>query len=71
MENSVRFLQDEHLKEDPVAFRKLFAEIKVAASFLRDNSPYPEVRAVVPNTDDPTLPCSTIRAWVIGESAAF
>ena len=34
--------------------------------YRRDNSPYPEVRAVVSNTDDPTLPCSTIRAWVIG-----
>lgn len=30
------------------------------------NSPYAEVRAVVSNTDDPTLPVSTIRAWFIG-----
>lgn len=31
-----------------------------------DDSPYPEVRASVPNTDDPTLPQSTIRMWVLG-----
>ncbi|KAB8296136.1 hypothetical protein EYC80_008927, partial [Monilinia laxa] len=30
------------------------------------NSPYPKVRAVVSNTDDPTLPCNTVRAWCIG-----
>ncbi|KAF9038006.1 OPT oligopeptide transporter [Panaeolus papilionaceus] len=31
-----------------------------------DDSPYPEVRSAVANTDDPSLPCSTIRAWVLG-----
>ena len=31
-----------------------------------DDSPYPEVRAAVANTDDPTIPASTIRAWVLG-----
>lgn len=30
------------------------------------NSPYPEVRAAVPNTDDPSMPQSTPRMWVIG-----
>ena len=30
------------------------------------NSPYAEVRAVVDNFDDPSMPSSTIRAWVIG-----
>ncbi|KAF4541792.1 putative small oligopeptide opt family protein [Lasiodiplodia theobromae] len=33
---------------------------------LGENSPYPEVASAVPNTDDHTLPCNTIRAWVIG-----
>ncbi|KAF5343654.1 hypothetical protein D9758_014690 [Tetrapyrgos nigripes] len=33
---------------------------------LEDDSPYPEVRSAVANTDDPTIPCSTFRAWVIG-----
>lgn len=31
-----------------------------------DNSPYLEVRANVPNTDDPTLPINTFRMWFLG-----
>ncbi|KAF7791994.1 hypothetical protein EIP86_003021 [Pleurotus ostreatoroseus] len=31
-----------------------------------DDSPYPEVRSAVANTDDPTMPVSTLRSWVIG-----
>ncbi|KAL4069062.1 OPT oligopeptide transporter protein-domain-containing protein [Scleroderma citrinum] len=33
---------------------------------LDDDSPYPEVRAAVANTDDPTIPTTTIRTWVLG-----
>lgn len=33
---------------------------------LEDESPYPEVRSAVANTDDPTMPASTFRAWVVG-----
>jgi OPT family small oligopeptide transporter len=33
---------------------------------LEDESPYPEVRSAVANTDDPTMPSSTFRAWVMG-----
>ena len=31
-----------------------------------DNSPFPEVRANVPNTDDPDLPVNTFRMWLLG-----
>lgn len=31
-----------------------------------DNSPVPEVRANVPNTDDVHLPVSTFRMWFLG-----
>jgi hypothetical protein len=31
-----------------------------------DESPYPEVRAAVSNTDDMEMPVDTIRAWMIG-----
>ncbi|KAF7546069.1 hypothetical protein G7Z17_g8684 [Cylindrodendrum hubeiense] len=31
-----------------------------------DNSPCPEVRANVPNVDDPSMPVNTLRMWVIG-----
>ncbi|KAH8117482.1 oligopeptide transporter [Phellopilus nigrolimitatus] len=36
------------------------------AVVLEDDSPYPEVRSAVANTDDPSMPASTIRSWVIG-----
>ncbi len=31
-----------------------------------DTSPFPEVRAVVPETDDPAMPVNTFRAWFLG-----
>ena len=94
MDNALRFLNDDAVRQDTAIYRKLFAEIRLAATLLRDNSPYPEVRAgmyhtahgaswppavpllisasrlslVVANTDDPSIPCSTLRAWVIGPS---
>lgn len=40
--------------------------MKIQAALITSNSPYAEVRAVVDNHDDPTLPVSTIRAWLIG-----
>ncbi|KAF8328431.1 uncharacterized protein EI90DRAFT_3065276 [Cantharellus anzutake] len=33
---------------------------------LEDDSPYPEARSAVANTDDPDMPVSTIRAWFLG-----
>ena len=33
--------------------------------FFTDDSPYPEVRSAVANFDDPTMPASTFRAWVL------
>ena len=38
---------------------------------LEDDSPYPEVRASVSNTDDIDMPASTLRAWVIGIAFAI
>ena len=35
-------------------------------SLTADDSPYPEVRSAVANFDDPTMPASTFRAWVLG-----
>jgi hypothetical protein len=35
-------------------------------SMIQDESPYAEVRSAVANTDDPTMPASTLRAWVVG-----
>ncbi|TFK79308.1 OPT oligopeptide transporter [Polyporus arcularius HHB13444] len=36
------------------------------AVVLEDDSPYPEVRSAVANTDDPDMPVNTFRAWFIG-----
>jgi hypothetical protein len=33
---------------------------------LEDDSPYPEVRSAVANTDDPEMPVNTLRAWILG-----
>ncbi|QRW10201.1 OPT oligopeptide transporter protein [Ceratobasidium sp. AG-Ba] len=33
---------------------------------IEDDSPYPEVRSAVANTDDFDMPCSTFRAWFLG-----
>jgi OPT family small oligopeptide transporter len=40
--------------------------MKIQAALITNNSPYAEVRSVVDNHDDPTMPVSTIRAWAIG-----
>ena len=33
---------------------------------IEDDSPYPEVRSAVANTDDPEMPVNTLRVWVLG-----
>jgi hypothetical protein len=35
-------------------------------SLVQEESPYAEVRSAVANPDDPTIPASTLRAWVVG-----
>jgi hypothetical protein len=35
-------------------------------SMVQEESPYAEVRSAVANTDDLTMPVSTLRAWVVG-----
>ncbi|KAL5397514.1 hypothetical protein PMIN02_002273 [Paraphaeosphaeria minitans] len=60
------FLANDNILDNPDKYETLIAEMRVEAALIKDDSAYPEVRAVVDNTDDPTLPCSTIRAWTIG-----
>ncbi|KAF8259053.1 hypothetical protein EI94DRAFT_1707431 [Lactarius quietus] len=33
---------------------------------IEDESPHPEVQSAVANIDEPTMPVSTLRAWVLG-----
>ncbi|KAK1781730.1 OPT oligopeptide transporter protein-domain-containing protein [Copromyces sp. CBS 386.78] len=60
------------LTRDSLSFEDNQAGVKFGESEDEDNeeaenSPYPEVRAAVPNFDQ-DLPCNTIRAWTIGLS---
>lgn len=41
-------------------------ETNVEYTVESENSPYLEVRANVPNTDDPTIPVNTVRMWFLG-----
>jgi hypothetical protein len=49
-----------------VATEEAIDHIEEEYTIDSDNSPYPEVRANVPNTDDPDLPVSTFRMWLLG-----
>ncbi|KAI6779433.1 uncharacterized protein J7T54_005247 [Emericellopsis cladophorae] len=60
------FLGNDEVFANPDKYEALISEIKVEAALITNNSPYAEVRSVVPNHDDPGMPVSTIRAWVIG-----
>ncbi|KAF4454414.1 hypothetical protein F53441_3040 [Fusarium austroafricanum] len=60
------FVNNEDLFERPQNYEEAISNIKTEISLVTINSPYPEVRAVVSNKDDPSTPAGTIRAWVIG-----
>ncbi|PBP27598.1 UPF0075-domain-containing protein [Diplocarpon rosae] len=62
------FLGNDNIFNDPEKYLDIIQEMKTEAALITGNSPYAEVRAVVDNTDDPTTPSSTIRAWIIGLS---
>ncbi|KAK3331417.1 OPT oligopeptide transporter [Apodospora peruviana] len=65
------FLANEEVFENPEKHEELINEMKLEAALITNNSPYAEVRAVVDNKDDPTTPCSTVRAWTIGLFFSF
>ncbi|KAF9029865.1 OPT oligopeptide transporter protein-domain-containing protein [Rhodocollybia butyracea] len=41
-------------------------DIDIVEGVLEEDSPYPEVRSAVSNVDDPSIPVSTLRSWIIG-----
>jgi OPT family small oligopeptide transporter len=59
-------LDDESIFLHPEDHAQLIREMKIQAALITTNSPYSEVRAVVDNRDDPSMPVSTIRAWGMG-----
>ncbi len=60
------FLANEDVFAHPENHVHLILDMKIEAALITDNSPYAMVRAVVGNTDDPTMYSSTVRVWVIG-----
>ncbi|RSL94424.1 hypothetical protein CEP52_012651 [Fusarium oligoseptatum] len=60
------FLENDELFTQPEKHENLVQEMKLEAALITNNSPYAEVRAVVENKDDTSIPSSTIRSWAIG-----
>ncbi|KAK0713329.1 OPT oligopeptide transporter protein-domain-containing protein [Lasiosphaeria miniovina] len=60
------FLENRDVFDRPHRHVQLINEMKLEAALITNNSPYAEVRCVVENYDDPSIPSSTIRAWIIG-----
>jgi hypothetical protein len=63
--------ENSEVLEHPERHSDLVTEMKVEAALILNNSPYASVRSAVDNKDDPSIPCSTIRAWVIGTVFSF
>jgi OPT family oligopeptide transporter len=51
---------------DDKVLDKAIGTIEDVYTIDSDNSPFPEVRANVPNTDDPSIPVNTLRMWLVG-----
>lgn len=60
-----------HLIELEVDLSRVIGEDEVEGDWDADTSPFPAVRAVVPETDDPAMPINTLRAWFLGIVSIF
>ena len=58
---SLQLLQTSHRRLTPTLDKDA-----AIVGILEDDSPYPEVRSAVANTDDETIPVGTMRSWVLG-----
>jgi hypothetical protein len=59
-------LENGHLAELEVDLGLVLADDAEEGDWEADTSPFPEVRAVVPETDDTAMPVNTLRAWLLG-----
>ncbi|KAG8963485.1 hypothetical protein FRC03_002954 [Tulasnella sp. 419] len=55
----------EHEKRETDAYHEYDDGVEYD-DYWEDDSPYPEVRAAVANTDDPEMPTNTFRMWFLG-----
>jgi len=58
---------DETLRRSRIFDDPNLQEAVTVKDVLDDDSPYPKVRSAVANTDDPSIPVSTLRSWVLGK----
>ena len=66
IEHARVFVNDPDVMANPEKHAQLVREMFIEGAIIENHSPYAEVHALVDNTDDPTLPSSTIRMWTIG-----
>ncbi|KZO90436.1 OPT oligopeptide transporter [Calocera viscosa TUFC12733] len=55
--------RDEKAEDGSASSERVVVEVE---NDQEEDSPYPEVRAAVSNTDDPTMPVNTFRMWFLG-----
>lgn len=58
-------LENGHVAELEVDLDRVLGE-EEEGEYEADTSPFPAVRAVVPETDDTGIPVNTFRAWFLG-----
>lgn len=63
-------VQQGHLQELEVDIGAVLEDTEVG-DYSKDTSPFPSVRAVVPETDDTGMPVNTLRAWFLGIVSAY
>lgn len=59
-------IQNGHLAELEVDMDRVLEKAEEEGDYSADTSPFPQVRAVVPETDDLAIPVNTFRAWFLG-----
>lgn len=63
LDRASTILEHEKSNVSVTDLRRILSEIEAERDLILNDSPYPEVRAVVSNTDDPSIPCNTFRVW--------
>ena len=66
LERARAALSEDPSQLDSAHLQSIIAEVEAERELLLNDSPYMEVRAVVDNTDDPTIPVNTFRVWTLG-----
>ena len=59
-------VHNQEINDDSEKTENISSHLKAYYYVFHDISPYAEVRASVPHTDDPTLPAETFRTWFLG-----